>query len=235
MPRLDGPEDVRFESFLEARFYRLLQEAGMPLPKTQEIIRSRDSQYIIRADFRYDQPPFVILTDGRAFHGSTEIQVIEDLDKRNAMEFAGKRLLEFTYADVIDTPEAVIATVDFALGGRAGNVATVEMAVEVAAGLSSAGQRFAARLNEADTRLFAARFVKVDGCRLAALAVDPETRRLVLLVDPQEWISDADSWTGALRLHNRLRLAGWRVIRVPKPWLDSPQGDRLIQAVTRCS
>lgn len=52
-PRLDGPEEVRFESFLEARFYRLLQEAGMPLPKTQEIIRTRDSQYILRADFRW--------------------------------------------------------------------------------------------------------------------------------------------------------------------------------------
>jgi hypothetical protein len=233
-PRLEGPEDVRFESFLEARFYRLLQDAGLPLPKTQEIIRSRDSQYIIRADFRYERPPFVILTDGRAFHGSTEMQVIEDLDKRNALEFAGKRLLEFMYADVIDTPEAVIATVGAALSGGADGVANVEIAAE-RAGLSSAAQRFAARLNQADSGLIAAPVMRVDGCRIGTLAADPGTRRVVLLVDAQQWISDADTWTGALRLHNRLRLAGWRVVRVPDAWRDSPQGDRLIESVTRCS
>ena len=87
------------------------------------------------------------MTDGRAFHGSTEMQVIEDLDKRNALQFAGKRLLEFPYADVIETPEAVIATVGVALGGSTKEVARIEMAAEAAAGFSSVGRQFAARLN----------------------------------------------------------------------------------------
>ena len=79
-------EEVRFESFLEARFYKLLRDAGLPLPKEQRIARSKDGRYIVRADFAYDDPPLTILVDGRAFHVGTTDQVLQDLKKRNELE-----------------------------------------------------------------------------------------------------------------------------------------------------
>jgi hypothetical protein len=230
------PEDVRFESFLEARFYDLLREAGLPLPKTQQLVRSGDGRYIVRADFRYETPPLVILTDGRAFHASEPLQVVADLDQRNRLEIAGYRLVEVTYADVEAGGDALIGLVRRALGLAAEVDETVEVAPGEGAGLAPVERAFGERLQKADPRLHLGATIRDGkGGTWTGLAVDPNTRRLLLVVDPEAWVRDDRMWIEAIRLHCRLRLAGWRLLRVPSLWLEAPQGERFIRAVTALS
>src|SRR5579871_179872 len=229
-------EDVRFESFLEARFYKLLADRGLPLPRGQQLVRGTDRRYIVTAHFRYDTQPLVILTDGREFHAASPDQILEDLDRRNQLEFAGHRLLEFTYADVVGSPDAVVETVRRALGEAretAGNPALVDGS---GVALSSLEREFGASLQRADGRLQPSCRVRVgDSGELQALAADVATRRVILAVSPESWLEGGEKWVTDLRLHNLLRLAGWRVIRVPSPWLDSPQAATIIRSIAAMS
>ena len=102
-------ETVRFDSFLEAEFYRLLEQQGLSLPTTQQVIRDPIGRYITRADFTYERERVVILTDGRPFHTQDPVKIVEDLDRRNTLTLEGHHLLEFTYQDVVMEPEGVVA------------------------------------------------------------------------------------------------------------------------------
>lgn len=228
-------EDVRFESFLEARFYDELRKAGLPLPQTQKVVRSPDGRYIVRADFVYETPPIVVLTDGRAYHASDVFQVIADIEKRNELEFAGKRLLEFTYSDVIERPGHVVATMQAALG--AGSRAREHEAGVMQDGLPAdrVAAAFCALLCKADPRLTAMREIRLANDSIMCIAVDAATRRVVALVDPQVWVSDAAAWCRALQAHGELRASGWRLVRVPQPWLDSPEGAGLARRIAGMS
>lgn len=182
--------DARFDSFLEARFYALLAENSLPLPKTQQVIRSRDGRHILRADFRYDAPRLVILTDGREFHAGSVEAIRRDVEARNRLEQEGWRLLEFSYRDVIERPEYVLRLIRVAL-----DIEPLNVSVAVTS------------LGDSGCRL------DFDGMSVSALACEPERRRVTIAVNAQAWVSDESAWSAALEAHNHLRLSGWRVER----------------------
>jgi very-short-patch-repair endonuclease len=216
----------QFESFLEQTFYEVLQARSIPLPKTQQIVRTADGAYIMRADFTYDQPPVVILTDGRAFHLTDEQTIIEDLDRRNALALNGQHLLEFTYRDVLDTPDTVIASVDAAL-----KAVPTHRRVSERNASAALGQAWAARLYERMPQFVTGKDIQLDGATLPTLAIDQERGIALLLIDPADWMQQPATWQRDLRLHNQARIEGWTIIRVPTPWLESPEGDALLEQV----
>lgn len=205
-------EDARFESFLEARLWKLLADAGMDLPRTQQLVRSSDGSYIVRADFRYTDPAVVILTDGREFHASSPEQVEADFASRNRLEAEGNFLLEFTYSDVMDHPDTVIESIRQALGGKPSTEVQVRAAaVGKLAAQESALVDEAARLDSECLRDHA--FQAGEHGSVPALVVLPTRRIAVLRVDPGDWVKGPARWEGDIRAHRYLRLAGWRLLR----------------------
>lgn len=205
-------EAVRFDSFLEAEFYRLLAERGLPLPTTQRVIRDPVGRYITRADFTYERERLVVLTDGRAFHAQDPVKIVEDLERRNALASSGYRLLEFTYRDVVDNPDGVIEMIRQALAGAPDSpgaewTPTPPLSPQARPLWEALRPRYPAAQPGGSLRL-------ADGQVVPLLAADPERRQAFVPVDPDCWAQDAALWQRDLTTHNRLRLAGWQVVRV---------------------
>ncbi len=212
----------------------MLQQNGLPLPRAQQIVRTPDGAYIMRADFTYDQPPVVILTDGRAFHADDPMTVIEDMDRRNALALSGQRVLEFTYHDVISRPESVVEAVKAVLTLDSASEKTLREAREAYAAIPADAQEFVERLCERDPRFEkGGRIPLATGGSLDTLALDTERGLAVVLVDPDRWARDPAAWQRTLARHNRARLQGWHLIRVPRPWVDSSQGQEIIERLSR--
>ncbi len=180
--------DTRFDSFLESQFYTLLAAHGLPLPKTQEVVRDQAGRPIVRADFRYEAQRLIILTDGRQFHTRDAVQIQHDLNQRNLLARDGWQLLEFTYHDVEQPPAEVVRLVKVALDLEPLGL-TVEMAPPSQLTLS-------------------------DGRSITALTSQPAQKHVTLSITPAVWIANPAHWTSDLDLHNHLRLCGWRVERV---------------------
>lgn len=227
--RVETPPDLReqsrFDSFLEVRFFELLRENGLPLPSTQRIIREASGRWITRADFVYEEPSLVIMTDGRAYHASDEAQVVEDLDRRNQLELAGRRLLEFTYSEVVRTPVQVVQTMSEVLTPESSASRQVLEITErspsrdettLAGALISAGA--AGRPGGAISLSSAG--------KVETALLDDEGSTAVVLVDESRWINEPERWADDLRKHRLLRLAGWRLLRVPVSALDPAMIDR---------
>lgn len=223
-------ETVRFDSFLEAEFYRLLEQRGLPLPTTQQVVRDPLGRYITRADFTYDRERVVILTDGRAFHARDPVKIVEDLDRRNDLVLSGYRLLEFTYRDVAVDSEGVVEVVRQAL-----QRVTPEPVVEWMSGPPPAeAQKFLESLCQKRPAFQSGGHLHfLDGQTLSLLAADLEKRRALILVDVDAWARDEARWRRDLAIHNRARLAGWQVIRVPGEWIGSREGQELIERMAR--
>ncbi len=222
-------ETVRFDSFLEAELYRLLEEQGLPLPTIQQVVRDPLGRAITRADFIYEQAGIIILTDGRAFHAQDAVKIIEDLDRRNDLESRGYRLLEFTYQDVTMAPGDIIELVRQALAGAPGDIQWMpEPPTQTEA------QKFAEKLSLRNPAFQpGGRLRFPDGRSLSLLATDLEQRQALILVDVDAWTQDAARWRRELAACNQARLAGWRVIRVPSAWVGSREGQELIEKVAR--
>lgn len=103
----------RTESWLEREFLRLLMEAGLPLPTCQERI-SRDGAFVARVDFLYRDRRIVIEVSGHATH-STRAQQMADAARRTELALAGFMVLEFTYDEVVRSPDFVLARIVRAL------------------------------------------------------------------------------------------------------------------------
>ncbi len=223
--------NVRYESFLEARFYELLLEAGLPLPKTQRIVRNSNGRWIARADFVFEDPPLVAFTDGRRFHASLAGQVVADLEKRTELEVAGTRVLEFPYGVVVDRPDVVIE-----LLGRALRPAVLkgEPPVEYLQRAPTQAETLLARAigpHAATTLLGGALRTGQEMVRTALC--DPRTKTTLLLVDEDSWLQSRVEWETALSAHTRLRVAGWRLYRVPTCALDKSMMERWAEGASR--
>ena len=96
------------ESHLERRFLRLLRTAGVQRPTTQVAFRS-DGTTVARVDFLFRTHGVVVEVTGRIGHSSDSARQ-RDARRRNDLQQRGLVVLEFTTADVIDTPEYVLSS-----------------------------------------------------------------------------------------------------------------------------
>ena len=101
------------ESWLEREFLRVLAAAGLELPVCQQRIDRRGA-FVARVDFLYRATWVVIEVLGHEHH-STARQLAADARRRNELQLAGYRVLEFTYRDIVEHPEQVVASVRNAL------------------------------------------------------------------------------------------------------------------------
>jgi very-short-patch-repair endonuclease len=107
---IDGAEVTRGgHSWLERRFLELVHEAGLPRPDMQQVVARRGDR-LVRVDCRFPGTNIVVELLGHRFHRS-RLQMQVDTERANAMAAAGLVLLQFTYLDVVERPEYVIATV----------------------------------------------------------------------------------------------------------------------------
>ena len=99
-------------SWLEARFRRLLRDAGLPLPVQNHplVVGGRR----VWLDACYVDERIAIEVDGRAYHLMSE-DWEDDLDRQNAIVLDGWLVLRFTARDIRERPDAVIAALRRAL------------------------------------------------------------------------------------------------------------------------
>jgi very-short-patch-repair endonuclease len=104
-----GPSD----SELEMRVVRVLRRARMPLPVRQHEVWL-GGRLLARADLAYPDRRLLIELDGWSAHG-TRRAFQADRRRQNSLVLAGWTLLRFTWADVVESPAAVIDAVRGAL------------------------------------------------------------------------------------------------------------------------
>lgn len=180
----------------------------------------------MRADFAYREPPLVILTDGRVYHASDPLAIVEDLDRRNALVLSGHTLLEVTYRDVFYHPETILAMVQRALAADAA-APPAPFSIGSTALLPSTARSLVEDLCRRNTGFRPGGYIHLDnGSTLDALAMHPEKRLALLLVDEEQWIREPGAWQQSLTRHNQARLEGWRLVRMPTLWLSSPRDSR---------
>ena len=100
------------ESVLERRFLRLMREHRLPRPAVQ-VAYQRESSRAMRVDFEF-ACGVVVEVSGRLGHTSDRDRQ-RDARRRNALQQAGRQVLEFTTADVVEDPQYVCATVEASL------------------------------------------------------------------------------------------------------------------------
>jgi len=88
------------ESPLEGRFIRLLSREGLPPPQRQYVILA-DGVFVARVDFAYPGHRLAIEVDGYAYH-SGKRRWEKDLERRNAIEAEGWRVLNLTKRHIDD-------------------------------------------------------------------------------------------------------------------------------------
>jgi very-short-patch-repair endonuclease len=99
-------------SKLEARFLELLREAALPVPQTNRAAGGR------RVDCRWPDRRLTIELDSYRYHNS---RYAWEPDRRREREARarGDELRRFTYGDVFEHPQSVLAEVSALLGRRA--------------------------------------------------------------------------------------------------------------------
>jgi very-short-patch-repair endonuclease len=102
------------ESQLESEFLRIMQAAGIVLPKAQVRIIKRGGRLIARVDFVFEEIRLVIALDGEAYH-SDRRSFRHDRRQQNDLVLERYRVIRFTAWDVFGAPEYVVATVVAAL------------------------------------------------------------------------------------------------------------------------
>lgn len=101
------------ESPMESRLRMVLMLGGLPRPEAQVPIRDRWGRTIGRPDLYYSEQRLGIEYDGGVHRDS----LAEDNRRQNRLLNAGVRLLRFTAADVLGSPESVVSQVAAVLAG----------------------------------------------------------------------------------------------------------------------
>lgn len=115
---IEGGEVVRGgHSWLEREFLRLLAEAGLPRPATQQHL-TRTRTHLVRVDCRFPGTPVIVELLGYRYH-RTPSQLARDAERLNALVLDGFHPLQFAYEQVVDRPGEVVADVGSALGRAA--------------------------------------------------------------------------------------------------------------------
>ena len=101
-------------SVLETLCRVLLQQAGLAPDRTQLVVRDASGSWIGRVDFAWPAQRLVVEADGFAFHAD-RASYRDDRRRSNALLLAGWRVLRFSWEDVVDRPDEVVAAVRAAL------------------------------------------------------------------------------------------------------------------------
>ncbi|HET6950146.1 MAG TPA: DUF559 domain-containing protein [Acidimicrobiales bacterium] len=107
LDRTDGRD--RAESWLETEGLRLIARAGLPAPRCQVTLRPR-GRGIARVDLLWDEARLVVELSGHGTH-ATRRQRQADAERAARIATTGRRMLTFTYEDVVERPHHVVATV----------------------------------------------------------------------------------------------------------------------------
>lgn len=91
------------ESWLESRALRIYAAAGIPIPRTQ-VVFNRSNGRLARVDNFWDDAGLVSELMGHRTH-STRRQRQDDAERRNELTLMGLTVIEFTYEQVVDTPD----------------------------------------------------------------------------------------------------------------------------------
>lgn len=97
-------------SVLESILRVLLVTNGLAPPRTQFVVRDRRGRRLKRVDFAWPELCLIVEADGFEFH-STRSAYRNDRRCGNAYTRAGWRFLRFSWEDVIDHPDEVLACV----------------------------------------------------------------------------------------------------------------------------
>lgn len=97
------------ESWLEREFLRVLEANGVPLPRTQRVIR-RAGRFAARVDCSYDDEDLIVEALGYAFHRTRE-QMAADVRRINELQLGGRTVLQFTTSQIVEQPVWVARTV----------------------------------------------------------------------------------------------------------------------------
>ena len=98
------------ESPLEDLFRQIIEDAALPQPTPQLVVRDRYGVFIGRVDFGYPNQRLAIELDGYQYH-SDPGTFASDRVRQNALITAGYRLLRYTARDLRSTPSRVAAEV----------------------------------------------------------------------------------------------------------------------------
>jgi hypothetical protein len=118
IPRLlaaiEGSELIRGgHSWLEREFLRLLAAAGLPRPMTQ-LVLAKAADRLVRVDCHFADANLVVELLGYRYHRS-KAQLDRDAERLNALALEGRRVLQFTYDQVVACPLAVMSTMQAAV------------------------------------------------------------------------------------------------------------------------
>ena len=102
-------------SVLETLCRVLLHQAGLAPDETQLVVRDSKGRWIGRVDFAWPDQLLVVEADGFAFHADRE-SYRTDRRRGNALVLEGWKVLRFSWEDVVDRPDEVVAAVRAALG-----------------------------------------------------------------------------------------------------------------------
>lgn len=105
------------DSWLEREYLRLLTRAGIPRPETQ-VVLTRAADRIVRVDCFFPDSNLVVELMGYRFH-RTRSQLNRDAQRHNALMASGRRVLQFTYDQVTNEPDATVAHTRATLINRA--------------------------------------------------------------------------------------------------------------------
>ena len=94
------------QSELEARFVRVVRDAGLPAPARQLEVGDRD-RWVGRVDFAYPEAKLVIELDGRRYH-SSKSDLEADHERDNRLVAGGWRVLRVSWRTMVDRPDRVI-------------------------------------------------------------------------------------------------------------------------------
>lgn len=113
---LNALVDTGGESRLERWFLRLVRQAGFARPALQKVFRD-DGRTIARVD-AFFPGGLVVEVAGHATHSSRRARQ-RDAQRHTELTLRGLRVLTFTYEDVRDRPEWVIASIRAAITSAA--------------------------------------------------------------------------------------------------------------------
>ncbi|MGH9133258.1 MAG: hypothetical protein ACRDZZ_04920 [Ilumatobacteraceae bacterium] len=111
---IEGSEITRGgHSWLERRYLALCGAAGLPRPRTQQVL-TKAGDRLVRVDCRFPGTRVVVELLGYRWHRTRE-QMTRDAQRLNALILDGFWPIQFTYDQVTNEPVEVVATTRHAL------------------------------------------------------------------------------------------------------------------------